>query len=97
MIVNKPQFDENTLQEGTAIQVTTNSGWEAVNNSYRWNGIVVAFSPLLISVARYNPQMTDDMDIVDIKIEEVVKKHYPVKIELLVPVKEEEKVCQQLI
>ncbi|WP_262372756.1 hypothetical protein [Sutcliffiella horikoshii] len=94
MIVNKPQFDENILSEGTAIQVTTNRGWEAVNNSYQWNGIVVAFSPLLISVARYNPEMSDDMDIVDIKIEEVSKKHNPVTIKLLIPVTEEEKECQ---
>lgn len=80
MIVNKPQFDENELMEGTAIRVTAHK-WEPVANSYAWNAIVVSFSPLEISVVRYNPDNVGEQEEVSIKIDDVTK--YGVKIEML--------------
>lgn len=80
MIVNKPQFDENELMEGTAIRVTATK-WDAVANSYAWNALVVDFAPLEISVVRYNPDKVGEQEEVSIKIDDVTK--YGVKIELL--------------
>lgn len=75
MIVNKPQFDENELSEGTAVQVTAGKkyGYNSSNKN-NWNAIVIEFSPLLISVAGYNKEEHDRVETMNITIEQVVKK-----------------------
>ncbi|KMQ17879.1 hypothetical protein ACU80C_11865 [Bacillus mycoides] len=75
MIVNKPQFDENELKEGTAIQVTASQkyGYNRSNKN-NWNAIVVEFSPLMLSVAGYNADEHDRVETMNITIEQIVKK-----------------------
>ncbi|MGI8277328.1 hypothetical protein [Bacillus mycoides] len=77
MIVNKPQFDENELGEGTAVQVTSGNPFgrpNYSNNKHNWNAVVVEFSPLMISVAGYNKEEHDRTETMNITIEQVVKK-----------------------
>ncbi|MDZ5608610.1 hypothetical protein U2I54_16285 [Bacillus pseudomycoides] len=82
MIVNKPQFDENELGEGTAVQVTTGNSYgrpNFSNNKHNWNAVVVEFSPLMISVAGYNKEEHDRVETIDITIDSVVKERVTIK------------------
>lgn len=81
MIVNKPQFDENELKEGTAVQVTTGSsfGRNFSTNKHNWNAVVVEFSPLMISVAGYNEEEHDRVETMNITIDSIVKERVTLK------------------
>lgn len=81
MIVEKPQFDENELGEGTAVQVTTGTsfGRNFSSNKNNWNAVVVEFSPLMISVAGYNEEEHDRVETIEITIDSVVKERVTIK------------------
>lgn len=72
MIVNKPQFDENELGEGMAIQVSISSK-DKNEQKTNWNAIVVGFTPLAITVVGYNPKPLMDIETVEIRINQVTK------------------------
>lgn len=82
MIVNKPQFDENELGEGTAVQVTSGNPFgrpNYSNNKHDWNAVVVEFSPLMISVAGYNKEEHDRVETMNITIDSIVKERVTLK------------------
>ncbi|CUB51183.1 hypothetical protein BN2127_JRS10_00700 [Bacillus subtilis] len=81
MIVEKPQFDENELGEGTAVQLCISSKKEK-DCKTNWNGVVVGYTPLKLKVAGYAPNWLLDIEIVEISIEQVLKEK--VSIEKLV-------------
>lgn len=81
MIVDKPQFDENELKEGTAVQVTTGNsfGRNFSANKHNWNAVVIEFSPLMIGVAGYNEGEHDRVETMNITIESIVKGRVTLK------------------
>jgi hypothetical protein len=92
MLVNKPQFDKQQLEPGTPVMVTAYK-WDAVNNSYAWPAIVTEFTPLKITVARFNPDQEHQyklLEEVQIYVEDVASSTINVKIEALVTAKGEE-------
>ncbi|MEH7457557.1 hypothetical protein V7183_10070 [Bacillus sp. JJ1127] len=72
MIVNKPQFDENELGEGTAIQVSISSK-DKNEQKTNWNAVVVGFTPLALTVAGYDSKPLMDIETIEIRINQVTK------------------------
>ncbi|XJZ25986.1 hypothetical protein ACF5W4_11290 [Bacillota bacterium Lsc_1132] len=95
MLINKPQFDMQALAPGTPVKVTA-SNWQPCNGSYAWAAIVTEYTPLTITVARYNSDRDEEerftpgyrnMEFIELEVDSVAAGH--IKIEKLVVAKGE--------